>query len=568
MTPGCALHDDARPGTRRDSPPLADLRTPAHLSAFPRGVAAPAASAFSGRMSTRRSPCSVARRLQLETVAHAPQGGPACPKHAPDGTRHARARCPRPRARSSWPPLSVAADDESGSCGASPPLAALAGRPRPRARVPAARRRRALRARRAAPRSVRLDAREAERFPQAAIRTRLDEALDALTDDDLESAAPELTARVRGARAAAVAGCDPVVDLFLAGGTARLGGRGHSVPTVGRNALGLDALRSPRPCARSDVRSRCSSPTPGSVARRHDRKLALLDGLARVAGVAIERARLDGRAHRALGAARDARGARQERDRADEPAHRAGAGRARRHAGAVVSRRGAVAHVGRRPNGARGSCSRRCTSATIASIPCARPRRSSRSRARVLNAPRGARGRRRGRRSAPRPGRRARRGRASTSPPLLTPAGTLGVLGFYGPAPRSLSEPAVFDAEDARVAEAMIAQAAAVLAQALLSDRVREAETRLRRAGEARGLERAPRRARRDRRRARPRRRSIRWPRSAASRGACTAALARTTTRTASTSRSSCASPSASSACSPSTSSSRACRARGSRSRA
>jgi signal transduction histidine kinase len=62
---------------------------------------------------------------------------------------------------------------------------------------------------------------------------------------------------------------------------------------------------------------------------------------------------------------------------------------------------------------------------------------------------------------------------------LITPAGTLGVMAFFGPAPRALSEPKSFDREDARVAEAMVAQASAVLAQALLSDRVREAETRL-----------------------------------------------------------------------------------------
>lgn len=63
--------------------------------------------------------------------------------------------------------------------------------------------------------------------------------------------------------------------------------------------------------------------------------------------------------------------------------------------------------------------------------------------------------------------------------PVPGPTRAAGVLVLWGPAPRALAEPASFDRDDMRFAESLAGTLGAVLAQAGLSERVRRAETRL-----------------------------------------------------------------------------------------
>jgi signal transduction histidine kinase len=328
------------------------------------------------------------------------------------------------------------------------------------------------------------DALEAERFPQSADPDGLDEALDALTDDDLLGAAPELTARARGLALPLSPNCDPVVDVFLAGGSARFASEapaGDELPAglTWQNALGLERFLASTVCA-------FGRPVALLVADAGFRRttlglgeLALLDGLARVAGVAIEHARL----------AADRKERSAQLATLEELAKSAIAPTSLRTELALVVRAGTQAlscrggvlwrmSAERGPNGAPGLVLETVHVSDdrldpLRQAEALEPLARAIARTRVARAVDDAA-------SDPHLDPAAVRGLGALYfAPLVTPAGTLGVMGFYGPAPRSLSEPAVFDAGDARVAEAVIAQAAAVLAQALMSDRVREAEARL-----------------------------------------------------------------------------------------
>jgi len=68
-----------------------------------------------------------------------------------------------------------------------------------------------------------LDAAEASRFPAGTEGYALDALLANVDDDDLESAAPELTGLLRSIALPLAAGSDPLVDLCLAGGAGRIG---------------------------------------------------------------------------------------------------------------------------------------------------------------------------------------------------------------------------------------------------------------------------------------------------------------------------------------------------------
>ena len=328
---------------------------------------------------------------------------------------------------------------------------------------------------------------EAGRFPQSADPAGLDEALDALTDDDLQGAAPDLTARVRGLALPLSPNCDPVVDVFLAGGSARFAPEapeGDELPAglTWQNALGLERFVASTVCAFgrpvallvADAGFRRSALGPA--------ELRLLDGLARVAGAAIEHAR--------LAADRSERSA--QLATLEELAKSAIAPTSLRSELALVVRAGTQAlscrggvlwrmSAERGPNTGNGA-----DGLVLETVHVSDDRVDPLRQAEALEPLARAIARSRVARTVDDAAADSHLDPAAVRgmgalyfAPLVTPAGTLGVMGFFGPAPRSLSEPAAFDVGDARVAEAVIAQAAAVLAQALMSDRVREAEVRL-----------------------------------------------------------------------------------------
>ncbi len=305
--------------------------------------------------------------------------------------------------------------------------------------------------------------------------------LAALTDDELVSAAPELTARVRGLALPLVPGCDPVVDLFLNGGTGRYGDLEGARGPAGSwtNALGVEdfivatVVACGRPIALVVADAGFGRTTLG------DAELELLERLAKVAGLAIERARLAGdRLERAAQLAT-----------LEELAKSAIAPTSLRTELALVVRAGAQALSCRggvlwRAAAENGGVER--PGLVLETVHVSDDRTDPLRQAESIEPLARSVARHRAPRaiadaaSDPHLDPAAVRGLGAIYvSPLVTPAGTLGVMAFFGPAPRALSEPRAFDREDIRVAEAVVAQAAAVLAQALLSDRVREAESRL-----------------------------------------------------------------------------------------
>jgi signal transduction histidine kinase len=320
------------------------------------------------------------------------------------------------------------------------------------------------------------DEREASRMPRAQDPDGLAEALDDLTDDDLESAAPDLTARVRGLALPLAPGIDPVVDEFLANGAARFGAEpgARGAAAAWRNALGVDSFLAAtivafdRPVALLIADSGFRAKALGVP------ELELLVGLAQVAGLAIERARLvSDRQERAAQLAT-----------LEELAKSAIAPTSLRSELALVVRAGAQALSCRggvlwRATGERQGLVLETVHVSDDRLDPLRQAEAIEPLARAVarhKAPRAIADAA----SDPHLDPAAVRGLGALYvSPLVTPAGTLGVMAFFGPAPRALSEPKTFDREDTRVAEAVVAQAAAVLAQALLSDRVREAEARL-----------------------------------------------------------------------------------------
>ena len=315
---------------------------------------------------------------------------------------------------------------------------------------------------------------EARRMPPGG--DDLEDLLDSLTDDALESAAPELTARVRGLALPLTEGIDPVVDLFLEGGAARFD---RETCGAWRNALGVDGFLAAtvvafgRPVALL-VADHGFGRTPLG-----DAELEQLDGLTRVAGLAIERARLESeRTERAAQLAT-----------LEELAKSAIAPSSLRSELALVVRAGAQALSCRgavlwrvapvqKGNGQAGL--------VLETVHVSDERVDPLRRAEALEPLARAAVRHKAARAIADAASDAHLDPAAVRgvgavyvSPLLMPSGPIGVIAFFGPAPRALSEPTAFDREDARVAEAMVAQAAAVLAQAQLSDRVREAESRL-----------------------------------------------------------------------------------------
>ena len=315
------------------------------------------------------------------------------------------------------------------------------------------------------------DETEAGRMPKASDAAPFD-LLDALTDEALEGAAPELTARVRGLALPLSPGIDPVVDLFLAGGAARFDTGADSW----RNALGTESFLAVsvvafgRPVALLVADEGFRRPCLG------DEELAQLDGLARVAGLAIERARVE--AERIERAAQLATLEELAKSAIAPTSLRSELALVVRAGAQALSCRGAV--LWRVPAGNGGNA------LVLETVHVSDERMDPLRRAEALEPLARSVLRHRAPRAItdaaadPHLDPAAVRGMGAVYlSPLLMPGGSLGVLAFFGPAPRALSEPTVFDREDVRVAEALVAQAAAVLAQALLSDRVRAAEARL-----------------------------------------------------------------------------------------
>jgi signal transduction histidine kinase len=318
------------------------------------------------------------------------------------------------------------------------------------------------------------DEAEAKRMPRE--DEALEELLAAMTDEALESAAPELTARVRGLALPLSQGIDPVVDLFLEGGATRFD---PGTCDAFRNALGVDGFLAATVVAFGRPVALVIADDGFRGAPLGDTELEQLDGLTRVAGLAIERARLE--AERTERAAQLAT--------LEELAKSAIAPSSLRSELALVVRAGAQALSCRGAVLWRVSTDRNGNgqpALVLETVHVSDERTDPLRRAEALEPLARSAVRHKSARaitdaaSDPHLDPAAVRGVGAVYvSPLLMPSGPIGVLAFFGPAPRALSEPTAFDREDARVAEAMVAQAAAVLAQAALSDRVREAETRL-----------------------------------------------------------------------------------------
>ncbi|MEP7028324.1 MAG: ATP-binding protein, partial [Candidatus Eisenbacteria bacterium] len=275
-----------------------------------------------------------------------------------------------------------------------------------------------------------------------------------------------------------------VVDLFLAGGAARFA---HEDPVDGelvagatwRHALELSHFAAASICAFGRpvgllVADAAFRPRPLG-----DGDLALLRGLARVAGAAIERSRLA--ADRAERAGQLATLEELSRSAVTPASLRTELALVVRAGTQALSCRGGVLWrmSAERPEGGGAGLVLETIHVSDDRIDPLRQAEALEPFARAVARQRGARGVEAAA-ADPHLDPAAVRGMGALYfAPLLTSAGTLGVMGFFGPAPRSLSEPAAFDAVDARVAEAVIAQATTVLSQALLSDRVRGAEARL-----------------------------------------------------------------------------------------
>jgi signal transduction histidine kinase len=131
------------------------------------------------------------------------------------------------------------------------------------------------------------DEAEAARMPQASEAQPFD-LLDALTDEALESAAPELTARVRGLAL-------PLRRASTRWSTcsSRAGPRASTTAPTRGATRSAPSPSSRSPWSPSAVRSRCSSPTRASPPAPRRRGARPARRLARVAGLAIERARLE-----------------------------------------------------------------------------------------------------------------------------------------------------------------------------------------------------------------------------------------------------------------------------------
>jgi signal transduction histidine kinase len=319
-----------------------------------------------------------------------------------------------------------------------------------------------------------LDAREAERFPANSEPYALDALLAQVDDDDLESAAPELTERLRALTLPLVAGSDPAVDLCLAGGTARLGGEASPLPKWAARlslthglAAGVHAFGRPLGLLVADA---------GFHARRHTGEdLALLSHFARLVGHAVERARL----------------MRERLERTSQLSTLEELGKSTLSATSLRTELALLVRAGTQALGCRGGLLWRVSgdrpALLLETVHSADDRVDPLRQAEALEPL--AR--------AVLKDRVTRLVKDAAADPLLdpatvngvgavialplpTPGGTLGVLVFHGPEGRPQAEPSVFAVDDAHVAETIASQAAAVLTLARLSDRVRAAETRVR----------------------------------------------------------------------------------------
>jgi signal transduction histidine kinase len=319
-----------------------------------------------------------------------------------------------------------------------------------------------------------LDARETERFPANGEPYSLDATLAQVDDDDLESAAPELTRRVRAIALPLAPGKDPAVDVCLAGGAARLGGDGTAVPKWGERvglAHGLAAAVHAfgRPVALlvadSGFRPR----------RATGEDLALLTHFARLVGHALERARLT----------------RRELERTSQLSTLEELGKSALGATSLRTELALLVRAGTQALGCRGGLLWRVhgdrPALLLETVHSAEDRVDPLRQAESLEPLSALALKDRLTRNVADATREAALDPAAVvgvgavlALPLPTPGAPLGVLVFHGPEGRPLDEPAAFSEDDLHVAETIAAQAAAVLTLARLSDRVRAAETRLR----------------------------------------------------------------------------------------
>src|SRR5262249_28735605 len=110
-------------------------------------------------------------------------------------------------------------------------------------------------------------------------------------DDDLESAAPELTARLRAVALTLAPGSDPAVDLCLSGGAARFGADGSTLPPWAAR-LGLRSGVAAAGCAFARASGLLVADHGFGRRRASACDLPLLSQFALVVGHGVERARM------------------------------------------------------------------------------------------------------------------------------------------------------------------------------------------------------------------------------------------------------------------------------------
>lgn len=321
-----------------------------------------------------------------------------------------------------------------------------------------------------------LDAGEARRLAAAA-RSGGDlvGTLRALDDDTLESAAPSATAHVRGLSLPLVAGLDPTLDACLAAGSARFEASdadavrpvwGERLALAGFAAALVRAAGRPVALLVADRAFTGSGVSAGDEAR-----LAHVAGLA---GVAIERARA----------------ARELAERGGQLATLEEAGKSAVKATSLRSELALLVRAATQTLSCRGGVLWRTagerSALLLESVHVSDDRDDPLRQAEALEALA---------RIVLREGAPRALADAAADPvldpsavrgfgavfavPVPGPTRAAGILVLWGPEPRALAEPGGFGRDDIRFVEALAAVLGGVLAQAALSERVRQAETRL-----------------------------------------------------------------------------------------